>query len=286
MINVASLTAIVVLLVVQTMTKKLCVGRGMSGAVSFSLGSVFFALTVFLCPVLFGFDFAAPTLGYSLGFAVCYSAAVVFGILAIQEGPLSVTALISSMSLIIPTFYGLFALGEPRSVWLYMGICCLCASLVLINIERKGEKKKLTLRWGIYTLLAFVGNGACSTVQKVQIVNQGGAYKNEFMVMALAMSLVVILIFALVREGKAVASNLRKGFFYFALCGLANGAANFLVIFLSGGRVASSVLFPVVSAGSTVLTVVISLVWFRERLSRVQWVAVAMGVVSIVLLNL
>ena len=44
---------------------------------------------------------------------------------------------------------------------------------------------KITWKWILYVLLAFLGNGACSTVQVLQQRTFAGAYKNELMIMAL-----------------------------------------------------------------------------------------------------
>ena len=198
--------------------------------------------------------------------------------------PLSLTCLVTSFSLIIPTLFGIFALREPVSTNLFIGLGLLAAALVLINLEEKGEKK-ITLKWAAYVLLAFVGNGMCSTVQKVQQIDLAGQYKNEFMIVALIISAVAMGIFALCTEKKQILPNLKAGVWLYIICGLANGGANFLVIFLSS-RMAASVMFPVISAGGIVLTFLISLFFYKEKLSKWQILGSALGLVSVIFLNL
>ena len=41
------------------------------------------------------------------------------------------------------------------------------------------------LKWIIYSLLAFLGNGFCSVIQKIQQMNFDGLYKSEFMIVTL-----------------------------------------------------------------------------------------------------
>jgi hypothetical protein len=94
-------------------------------------------------------------------------------------------------SLIIPTIYGL-CIGEPASPFLYVGLALLFVSLLLVNLEKKGAEKKITLKWIIFVLIAFVANGACSTVQTIQQRTFEGAYKSEFMIIALLTSVVAI----------------------------------------------------------------------------------------------
>lgn len=286
MINALYILTIIVGLTTQNVTKKAYNEKVSGGVYSFSAGSVLFAILIFLIPALGDFKFNSSTLIYSLAFAVCYSVATVCNFLAIATGPLSITSLAISYSLIIPTFYGLFALGEQSKPSLYIGIILLLISLLLINLEKKGEEKKITFKWAVFTLLAFIGNGSCSTIQKIQIENQNGNYKNEFMIIALLVSFLVILLTSVSGEKKAVIPNLKKGFWLYSICGVANGIVNLLVILLSNGRMAASVMFPLISAGGIIATFIISVTAYKEKLSICQSIGLLFGITSIVFLNL
>lgn len=284
MANILLLLTIVVFLSVQSVMKKAYNQKVAGGTLSFSAASCVAALLVFLITSGGKLNFHTEFLPYSLLFAVSYSVAVVTNLLAIMAGPLSLTSLLISFSLLIPTFYGIFALNEPVSANLFLGLGLLAAALVLINIEKQGEKK-ITLKWIFYVALAFVGNGMCSTVQKVQQTVFPGQYMSEFMIVALVISAIAMGIFALCTEKKQFLPNLKAGFWMYAANGLANGITNFLVIFLSP-RLAASVMFPVVSAGGIVLTFLISLFFYKEKLSKWQILGSVLGLVSVIFLNL
>ena len=284
MVNILLLLTIVVFVSVQQVTKKAYNLKVSGGAMSYSAASCVAALVVFLITSGGKLTFSTEFLPYSLLFALSYSVTVVTGMLAILVGPLSLTCLVTSFSLIVPTLYGIFVLQEPVSTNLFIGLGLLAAALVLINLEEKGEKK-ITLKWAIYVILAFVGNGMCSTVQKVQQIQLAGQYKSEFMIVALIISAVAMGIFALCTEKRQILPNLKTGFWLYVICGLANGGANFLVIFLSS-RMAASVMFPVISAGGIVLTFLISLFFYKEKLSKWQILGSALGLVSVIFLNL
>ena len=284
MVNILLLLTIVVFVSVQQVTKKAYNLKVSGGAMSYSAASCVAALVVFLITSGGKLTFSTEFLPYSLLFALSYSVTVVTGMLAIMVGPLSLTCLVTSFSLIVPTLYGIFVLQEPVSTNLFIGLGLLAAALVLINLEEKGEKK-ITLKWAIYVILAFVGNGMCSTVQKVQQIQLAGQYKSEFMIVALIISAVAMGIFALCTEKRQILPNLKTGFWLYVICGLANGGANFLVIFLSS-RMAASVMFPVISAGGIVLTFLISLFFYKEKLSKWQILGSALGLVSVIFLNL
>ena len=284
MVNALLLLTIVVFVSVQQVTKKAYNSKVTGGTLSFSAASCVAALVVFLITSGGKLNFNTEFLVYSVLFAVSYSVAVVLGVLAISTGPLSLTSLLTSFSLLIPTFYGILVLDEPVSPNLFLGLILLAAALVLINIEKKGEKK-ITLKWILYVVLAFVGNGMCSTVQKVQQIACEGLYKSEFMIVALIISIVALSILALITEKKQIVDHLKKGAVLYTVCGLANGVVNFLVIFLAT-RMAASVMFPVISAGGIVLTFLVSLFVYKEKLSKWQILGSALGLVSVIFLNL
>ena len=244
-----------------------------------------FAITFFIIPLKGSFEFNFTAFLFSIGFAVMYCMGVLGSLLAIMTGPLSLSSLIAAYSLIIPASYGLIFLKEPVSVFLIVGIVLLLVSLFLINMEKKGEEKKITLKWVFYALLTFVGNGGCSTVQKMQPLYCDGKYKNEFMVMAYAIAVILLFIPVILKERKGFVKNLRTACPYALIYGVSNGAVNFLVILLST-MMAASVMFPLISAGGIVLTVLVSIFIYKEKLSREQILGVILGVGAIVALNI
>ncbi len=254
-------------------------------AYCFTLGSACFALPVFLLSSGGNLCFNADTALWSVLFAAAYSTGLIASLHAIRTGPLSLTSLFLSFSLVIPTLIGLIFLGEPVSEWLIIGIVLLFASLVLVNIEKKTEKRNITLKWGVCALLAFVGNGACSTLQKLQQLSSGGQYKSELMILALLITVTVMATLSGVTERKNAPSKLKGGLPYYAVCGLANGFVNYLVLVLSN-RMDASVMFPVISAGGVVLAALVAIFLYKEKLQLQQWIGILLGTLAIIALNL
>ena len=284
MVNILLLLTIVIFVSVQSVAKKAFNSKVSGGALSFSAASCVAALLVFLITSGGKLNFSGEFLIYSVLFAVSYSVSVVTSMLALVVGPLSLTCLVTSFSLIVPTLYGIVALNEPVSTNLFIGLALLVVALVLINMEEKGEKK-ITMKWVFFVVLAFIGNGMCSTVQKMQQIELAGQYKSEFMIIALTISAIAMAVCALCTERKQMLPSLKTGFWMYTVCGLANGIVNFLVVYLST-RMAASVMFPVISAGGIVLTFLISLFFYKEKLSKCQIIGSALGLVSVIFLNL
>lgn len=283
--NILCLITIILGLTIQDVAKKQYSHRIQGGTYSFAAAGTFIAVFFFLISSGGTLSFSQEFFPYSLWFSISYSLCMVFSLLAVSTGPLSLTALVISCSLLLPTTYGLIWLREPFSAFLAIGIVLLFAALILINFEKKGQQKKITPRWLLYVSLAFLGNGMCTVVQRMQQIACNGAYKNEFMIVSLLASSVVLFTFAAVRERKAVFSHIKNGLPWYTLSGTANGMVNLLVMLLSR-ELAASVMFPIISAGGIVVTFLVAVVFYRERLSRWQITGVVLGALSVVFLNL
>lgn len=260
--------------------------RTKNGAMFFSGMISLFAMLFFLA-VNRNWAYDIGTLPYSAGFALSYLCATLFALLAIRNGSLAKTALILSYSLLIPTLYGILFLGEPVSVKMGIGSAFLILSLFLINYEKEAAARKVTWRWILCVTLAFIGNGMCSVIQKAEQIAhpQGGG--NLFMIVALAISAVLLLGIPVLLpwERRNIPSALASGWWLALLCGGANGLVNLLVLYLNG-RMSASILFPLISGGSMVLILLWSLLIRKERFSVRQTAGFLSGILSIVLLNL
>jgi len=153
--NYLLLSLIILCQSVQNIAKKSYNLKESGGAYSFSAGSALAALLVFFLTSFGQLTFTADNVKWAVAFAAAYGISVVASMYAIRLGPLSLTSLLVSCSLIIPTFVGLIFLGEPVSEWLVIGIVLLLASLVLVNYEKKTSERKITLKWGLCVLAAF-----------------------------------------------------------------------------------------------------------------------------------
>lgn len=257
-----------------------------TGAITFSALSALVAALFFVFQIKLPLSFDTAILPYAIIFGIGYGSAILCSVLAIACGSLSLTSLITSYSLIIPTLYGMIFLKEKISSFLIIGLLLLMVSLFLINfVKGNNGKEKINLKWLIYVSVAFLGNGICSAAQKVQQVDFGGKYKAEFMVIALFIVVATLLILALFTEKKEVVPSIKKGIVPITICGAANGVTNLLVMILST-RTPASIMYPLVSAGSIILTYLISRFWYREKLSSMQNFGFVLGVLSVVFLNL
>lgn len=281
--NILSLLLIILGISVQHIAKK-AYGRVSSGVFSFSAISALTAATIFIATAN-GLHFNTGTIIYSVLFAVTFSLGTVCSFMAIRTGPLSLSSLIAQCSLVIPTIYGLLFLNEPIKTTMIAGIILLLISIFLLNMKGNDENTKISFTWAVFTFLSFLGNGVCSVVQKVHQIESGGLYKSELMIIAYAITAVLLICFAWFSEKGDIVQNIKKGFLYSLVCGLANGIVNFFVLMLAT-RMAASVMFPVISAGGIVTTSLIAVTVYREKLALNQKLALILGIAAILVLNL
>lgn len=253
-----------------------------SGAFLYATLTSFFSMLFFIA-TLREFRWNVEIIPYAVAFALSFAVAGNFGILAIAKGPLSLSSLMISYSLLIPTVYGIVFLDEPVSICFVIGVALLAISIFLVN--KKNNICPITPKWLMYVLLSFAGNGFCSTFQKMQQLAFGGNYKNEFMIISLAIVVIIQGIITLSLNK----NNLKRNFYYARFsavgAGIMNGTVNMLVMVLSG-MIAVSVMFPLISAGGIVVTYLISKFCYKEGLTKLQFAGFLIGLASIVFLGI
>jgi len=238
-------------------------------------------------------NFNKETIFYALVFSILFAMAILFQMYAISEGPLSLTSLIIAYSLLIPTFYGVFAYGECLTVWSITGIIFLVISIYMTNFVKSSENSKVekpSKKWYIYVSLAFFGNGFCSVTQRAHQLSCDGKFGTEFMVIAFGLTVLWIIPFMIKNEMRKkerwqFKQTLSKSFLWYILNALGIVVVNMLVIKLSV-RMNASIMFPVISAGGILATLAFSLLLYKEKLSKIQTVGVVFGIIAVIFLNI
>lgn len=283
MLNILYLVAIIIGVSGQNIVKKPYTQKVGDSGIFFFNAVLSAAALLFFIFTSSKLNFDTSFIPYSIGFAVSYAVASRFMVLAVAYGSLSLTSLFVSYSLMIPTFYGLVFLKDSISIGFVLGLILLMISLFLVN--KSDEKVKFSFKWIICVALSFVGNGMCTVVQKMQQDASNGAYKNEFMITALAIVTVFMLVMSLLKERKEITVYAKAGWHWATVCGLLNGIVNLFVMILSG-RMAVSLMFPLISAGGLVVTYIVSRFFYKEKLTKIQSAGFVIGLAAVVFLNI
>ncbi|MBO5649773.1 MAG: EamA family transporter [Clostridia bacterium] len=243
-----------------------------------SSGSLYIPLGGVLTAALFGF-----------GFSMC----VFTNLKALEEGPLSLTTLIVNFSLIFPMFYSFFFLGEAVTVVRICGILLLLVCMLLFTNPRITGEKKISARWIVISAISMLINGLLAVIAKIYTLKTDGAYAAQFLVYGyLFATLTSFVLSAILRAGqrKEERRPLRAFFtpaivFLFLLVGAANFGMNLMVLLLAT-LMDGAIVYPAIQGGGPMIAVLGSRFLFGEQISWKKWIAIILGVLAIVMLNL
>lgn len=228
-----------------------------------------------------------PTMLLGTSFGIFLAISMSYGYKALVLGPLSLTSLLVSYSLIIPTGAGIFFFGERPSLLFYFGLLLLFISIVFINFpaKQKDENSKVNLKWLICVLITFITNGLCSTTQKLHQFLYPGKFTGEFVLWYAIVTVICFAVFFANTKQKSNNAKIQpKQLIFGAGSGISNGIMNYLTLVLSG-KMDASILFPAMSALTMILACIFSRVIFKSKLKANQIIGVFIGIISLVLLK-
>lgn len=232
-------------------------------------------------------DFDIRTLGYSALYGIFYSVAMIGMFLAYRCGPTSLTAFIKQLSLICVALWGFLFWGNRLSLTVGAGLVLIVIALALCFAKKRQQGEAVvSLKWLLYAAMLLCGNAGCSIVQKYQQMAFDERTKNSFMLFGMLMALAFCLVLYLSKE-RCRLSTLAKGSVVFPILGgVSSAALNLLILLLMGSSLEESIIFPGIAVGGLTLTLLFSVVAYRERLTARQWIGLGCGTVALVFLNL
>ena len=223
---------------------------GVSGVGSISLFSV---VTAFL--------FALVTIG-----------AQIFFLIALRYGPLSFTSFLQGISLVIPVVAGVLFMGDGITLHQLLAFPVLFVALALVfNLS----KETLTWKWTLFALLSMLCMGGVGIVQTVHQASEHRGELSGFLSVSFVFAILLNLLLwkcsakkdqkTFPVNGRALMLSLTSGIFM--------GVVNIVDLYLAG-VMPKAVFFPIVNGGLTVMTLLGSVVFFREKLNAKQWMGI------------
>ncbi len=199
---------------------------------------------------------------------------------ALAVGPMHVTLLIVTASMIIPTLSGVF-FGEAFNPWKLV-VVVLLLGFIYLSMHQVGGTK-ITGKWMVYVGLAFLFCGLIGVLQKV---HQSSAHKDEIGGFLFVSFLFSAVFFVFRMKGHVKTTQLGKRTSFIAVvCGLCAFAMNYINLKLAG-QLPSQLFFPLVNGSAIVLTSVLSVVLFKEQLTKRQTVGLVGGIGALIALCL
>ncbi len=208
---------------------------------------------------------------------------VIFNVMALtsQQNGLSVAAVASKMSLVIPSVFGVWLYQESMGWIKVVGVLIALTSVYLASLKSKGgltiEKKNLVL-----PVLLFLGSGAIDTIIKYaekNFVPNGDEplFSAVCFTFAFAIGVLILLYEALNGRYLQIKS---------IVAGIILGVPNYFSIYflikaLKNGM-ESSVFYPLNHVGTVLFTTLLGYLLFKERLLVKNYWGIALAVVAII----
>lgn len=244
-----------------------------------------FALCFFIVTDKGGINIPPLMWIYGVLGGLCYSTASFMTYVALGCGSFAMSMLILSYSLVFPITYGLVFLREPITVFTCIGIALMLVSIYFVRANKGEVAVKVTPKWLITIFGSVLFAGLYSIVQRAQQEQFGKDLKNEFMIVSLSVSVLLLLTVGLITDGKNVKYVLKYGTLWTCLAGVSNAVTN-LVGMVLYNYMPISVLSPVRAGAKIIASFLFSLLIFKEKFEKRQLFGVCLGTVALVLLNL
>jgi len=221
-------------------------------------------------------------------FFFCYSK-------AFEYGPLSLSSLFNSFSVVIPVLVSYVVWGEALQAKQFFGLALLFFVFVLSSRTTSGEagmeKTGINAKWVLFITPSVFIFGFMMVIQKWHQMLMPGQEVSEFLICVFSLSCAICAAgFFISRQSKKILESPalplipdKRFLGIAAIAGIATPFGNIILLTLTS-RIPSVLLFPGNQGGVVILVSVISMLFLKESISWVGKLALVLGIVAIVLL--
>ena len=250
----------------------------------FNTALYLFSFVLFLVSAL-GKPLSTFTLLFGLVFGLVTIIQSTCNLMALKRGPMHITLLITTSSLVIPSLSGAVVNGETLSIGKLAAIAVLLV-FIYLSVDRS-DTSTFKPGWLIFTLITFLMQATVGIMQKIHQSSPYAAETSGFLAAAFFCSVIFAIVMSVItRETKtdAAASKPGRALILVAIvCGLCTYLQNDLNLKLSG-RIPSQIFFPVVNGGVLFLNALVALILFREKLTKRQIIGLAGGILTLLVI--
>ena len=211
-----------------------------------------------------------------------------FNIIAIttQKVGISVASVATKVSLIIPVIFAIYLYGDTLNILKVAGITIALLSVAL-TFYKPGYKLSKSRKIIVLPIILFLGTGLLDTILK---------YTQETVISAEDFNRFSTVLFAVAGTIGFVVAGLNiviyktkfsiKSVYAGVLLGLPNyGSIYFLLQAFENSGMKSSVLFPVNNISIVVFSALAAIVFFKEKVSKLNMLGILLALVSIAIIS-
>lgn len=229
--------------------------------------------------------------GKTLVFGVIYGIFTVLAqwlyTIALGKMSVSVCAMVYSFGFIIPTVFGTIVWHEKIGVFKIISVL-LCVSTVILSSVNAGERdKKIRIEAVLPLVISMMASGGLGVVQKLQQKSDYSSQTGIFLFSAFLIAGIISAASAFVvkPEDDAVEKQNKESYGFVIAVGIAMAAANTANTLLAG-QLPSMIVFPITNVGVILASLLVSVVFLKEKPAKRQIAAMCTGITAILFFNL
>jgi len=231
-----------------------------------------------------GFDLWLPRIpGFSLTVGlgalagVLYLAGFVMLQRSVRKNGVVLSSVFMKLGLLVPITMSMLFFGEIPTAAQVVGFTIALCAIVVINLKKDGESKG----FGMGLILLLLVGGGCDAMSKVYEVFGAAALSEQFLFYTFLVAFLLCAALVIREKEHFGLQDLAFG----ALIGIPNFfSAKFLLLALN--TLPAVLVYPSFSVATLLLITLTGVAVFKERLSRLQWAALAAIVAALILLNI
>ena len=272
----AILSSALIAIIMRLSTKRISGQSGMLAVNYFTCMLLAAAYTSFgnLLPLVSG-------LPVTLGLGVINGFLFLAGFALLQSNTRRNGVVLSSifmkLGLLVPMVVSVVFFRETPTVVQIIGFCAAIVAIILINYRKGNGKSKA--RWSL--LLLLLAGGSCDAMSKVYEQLGSSALSAQYLFYTFVVAFLLCLAWMAKRKEACGVKEILFGL----LLGIPNFySARFLLSSLQS--VPAVIAYPTFSVGTILVVTLAGVAFFKEKLSRRQWIALGIILLALVLLNL
>ena len=236
------------------------------------------------------FAFEPGVFVYSLLYGAFYTLFTIGITGSIKFGVSSITALVKQTALVGVSIWGFIFFAAPVTVSAVIGVIlivlALCLCLVEKNKTKNGERNKKDFRLPFCLSLIAIGNVGCPITHKYLLLRYDGNYGYMMLFFALLISASILIVCSLWSTKKNWKKIACSSGYLPIFAGFGGAMTGIMQTLLLNMGMSTSIIYPTLAVGGLTVTLVFSVLAFKEKLRTVQWCGIAIGCVALVMLNI
>ncbi|MDR2009561.1 MAG: DMT family transporter [Bacteroidales bacterium] len=211
---------------------------------------------------------------------------LVVGISSNKAG-LSITTVASKMSVVIPMLFAIFAYGEKTTILKIISIILAVCAVFMSVYKKTGDKKKMNFSTFLLPFILFIGMGLVDSL----VIYSKEAYVDDSLASVFTATLFTFsflsgLLYTLFRPSSLKDYLSGKAWLYGIMLGIVNfGSIYFVIRALNSDIFVNSVVYGINNICIVVLSVLIGTMFFREKLTKLNYLGVLLSILTIVFLT-